>query len=164
MAFSTPLELTPSAALVKFSLIDEIQRAMQWEDTVLINWGYSHAGSSHFIGFLEFAVKCGLDNYVQATLSKIPQSLLASCISRLLHSSLSNQNCPIPNIDDLPAIHYGQYPSQNLVKCLLDHGADPHLKLEMQSSWSLAITSYNSSNYEAILKEFLLHGADPRHP
>lgn len=156
----------PDCRTCQSSLINAIDRAAT-EITTLptgtrpaaLRW--VNKGLQGMTTLLEFAVKCQLDNYVQATLRTMPQSKVVACVSRLLCAAvLPPHYSLIKIVVDKPALRCNQMPSRKLIKALLDYGADPGYVLDRLSHRALSIECINDD----IAEEFLLHGADPRHP
>jgi hypothetical protein len=159
----------PACSTVQISLLDEIRDTtkglgMAWpglEFSPLHRIG-SKSTPAPVFDFLQFAVRCGLDDYVRAKLRIMTSSELAGCLSELLYCAVQTTNKLVLHAEDRPAIRLNQAPSRSLVKSLLDYGADPNFAPQRfaWTSWKFVL-AHHSTN-QGINEEFLLRGVDAR--
>lgn len=116
-------------------------------------------------GFLALAVRLQMVAYVKARLSKIPPSGHRAGLRTLLETAVEDYRT-FPLLEKRPACVHNK-PSEDLVKILLLHGANPNLSSSSRSKTPWQIVSSGSSppgeiNWSADLVEtFLRHGANP---
>lgn len=140
-------------------------------------WTWTRVECREATSFLSFAAQCQLVQYVDLKLRAMPPSNAAGCASELLYLAITLYEVFL-NEKDRPAVYHKE-PSKELIFLLLKYGADPNFQTRptLPTAWEQLldkcdiIVRYNRHgenfglpNWEDFMKEFLLHGADPRNP
>jgi hypothetical protein len=107
--------------------IEEYTRPCPWHDTILA-----------------FAIRCGWELYVVEKLNEHGKGLPAKQGRPLLDYAVHPE--PV-----YPSFVYGM--SSNIVRCLLDHGADPNVKFNGCSAWSNTLRYIAKYGFQISLRQ-----------
>jgi AraC-like DNA-binding protein len=108
------------------------------------------------VGFLPFAVRCHLTQYVKAKL-RAHHNADNKIYTELLHIAVSSSGIPF-------LYRKGAFPEVDLVKALLEGGASPNQKIEGSSSWQYVLRSIDSddgASWQPIREAFELYSLEP---
>jgi hypothetical protein len=97
------------------------------------HWGAILSKRPEEVGFLPFAVRCRLNQYVEAKLGAHHRADI-EVYTKLLHVAVSSSGVPF-------LYRGGTIPEVSLVKALLEGGASPNQKIEGSSSWQNVVQS-----------------------
>jgi hypothetical protein len=102
------------------------------------HWGAILSKRPEEVGFLSFAVRCRLNQYVEAKLRAHHRADI-EIYTKLLHVAVSSSGVPF-------LYRGGTIPEVSLVKAPLEGGASPNQKIEGSSSWQHVVQSVDSAD------------------
>jgi hypothetical protein len=177
-AFFYALHLEQQTNRIQAGLLDELDRALQNQQTLLdsipdpLSYSPQVGEKDPFVrheSFVGMAGRHGLRHYVKY---KISEFGLLACESQALPLLFSFLKAPFKgHFETGPILTEPHPPSARLVKLLLDSGADPNVSWHGLTAWAYACITFcnlwfhprggDRGNYADIMAAMVVAGADP---